>query len=73
MRLRDGRVLERDEPLNRGSAERPLSDDDVAAKFRRNAGCTLRAAQVDALATAVDRIDSAPNVRQLTAALRLPT
>jgi 2-methylcitrate dehydratase PrpD len=73
MTLRDGRVLERDEPLNRGSAERPLSDDDVAAKFRRNAACTLPAGQIEALATAVDRLDSAPSVRQLATALRPST
>jgi len=36
MTLRDGRKLERDEPLNRGSAERPLSDDEVLAKFRQH-------------------------------------
>jgi 2-methylcitrate dehydratase PrpD len=70
MTLRDGRVLERDEPLNRGSAERPLSDDDVMTKFRRNAARALPAGQVEALATAVYGIDAAPNVRQLAAALR---
>lgn len=70
MTLRDGRVLERDEPLNRGSAERPLSDDEVGAKFRRNAARALPAEQVGALAAAVHGIDTAPNLRALAAALR---
>src|SRR5262245_54574841 len=70
MALRDGRVLERDEPLNRGSAERPLSDDEVGAKFRCNAARALPAEQVEALAAAVHAIDAAPNLRQLAAALR---
>ena len=68
--LRNGRVLERDEPLNRGSAERPLSDDDVRAKFRRNAAMALPPSQVDGLAAAVQSIDTAPSVRKLAAALR---
>src|SRR5262245_21095609 len=70
MTLRDGRVLERDEPLNRGSAERPLSDDEVGAKFRRNAARALPAEQVEALAAAVYGIDRAPNLREVAAALR---
>jgi len=69
--LRDGRVLERDEPLNRGSAERPLSDDDVAAKFRRNAARALPQPQVDALLTAVQGVDAAPSVRELAARCRV--
>ena len=68
--LRDGRVLTRDEPLNRGSAERPLSDDDVRAKFRRNAVMALPNEQIDALAAAVQGIDTAPSSRRLAAALR---
>ncbi len=36
--LNDGRVLERIEPYNRGSAERPLGDADILKKFRDNAG-----------------------------------
>ena len=70
MVLRDGRVFERDEPFNRGSAERPLSDDEVRAKFRSNAGRALPAAQVEELAAAVMAIDRAPDVQALAAACR---
>jgi len=68
--LRDGRVLEHAEPFNRGSAERPLSDDDVGAKFRRNAARALPADQVERLAAAVAAVDRAPDVRALAAACR---
>lgn len=68
--LRDGRVLEHDEPLNRGSAERPLSDAEVGRKFRRNAARALPAARVDALLAAVQRIDRAPTVHELAACCR---
>jgi 2-methylcitrate dehydratase PrpD len=70
MTLRNGRVFERDEPLNRGSAERPLSDQEVSAKFRRNAEAALPGEQVDALRAAVQGIDTAPSVRELAARLR---
>ena len=71
--LRDGRMLERDEPINRGSAERPLSDADVAAKFRRNAARALPAEQIERLAAAVQNVDSAPSVRALAAAAAAET
>lgn len=71
MRLRDGRVLERDEPHNRGSAERPLSDADVRDKFARNAAAAIPAEQTDALAAAIAAIDTAPSVRELASRLRI--
>ena len=57
IRLRDGRVLEHHEPINRGSAERPLSDDEVRDKFRRNATRVLPAEQVEAAIAAVAAVD----------------
>jgi 2-methylcitrate dehydratase PrpD len=70
IRLRNGRVLAHDEPVNRGSFLRPLSDDDVREKFRRNAARALPAAQVEQVAAAVAALDEAPNVGALAAALR---
>ncbi len=65
--MRDGRTLEWHEPINRGSAERPLLDDEVRAKFRRNASRTLPPEQVTAIVTAVDELERAPDVRALSA------
>lgn len=70
VRLRDGRWLEHDEPVNRGSSLRPLGDGDVGAKFRRNAARVLAPEQVDAVADAVADLDGAPDVSALAAALR---
>jgi 2-methylcitrate dehydratase PrpD len=71
VRLRDGRVLERDEPVNRGSFLRPLTDADVRDKFHRNAARALPAAQVEAVADAVDGLDRARDLSTLAAALRV--
>jgi 2-methylcitrate dehydratase PrpD len=73
MTLRDGRTFERDEPLNRGSAERPLSDADVLVKFRRNVEPVLPSEQIEGLTAAVQTIDAAPSVRNLAAQLRIPS
>ncbi len=70
IKLRDGRVLEHHEPVNRGSAERPLSGDEVREKFRRNAARVLPQQQVEAAIAAVATIESAPDLSRLTAALR---
>jgi 2-methylcitrate dehydratase PrpD len=61
----DGRSEELHEPINRGSVERPLSDDEVRDKFRRNAGRVLSATTVEELMGRIERLDDAPNVRGL--------
>jgi len=70
--LRDGRVLEHHEPVNRGSAERPLTEPEVIEKFRRNASRALSprrvAAIVDAVAT-LERTGLTALARSLGAAL----
>jgi 2-methylcitrate dehydratase PrpD len=63
--LRDGRVLERDEPINRGSAGRPLGADEVRDKFRHNAARVLSSERIDALLAAIEAIDRASNVQAL--------
>jgi 2-methylcitrate dehydratase PrpD len=70
VRLRDGRLLEQREAINRGCAERPLSDEEVRDKFRRNAGRVLPPAAVAAVIDAVEGLDAAPSLDTLTAALR---
>jgi 2-methylcitrate dehydratase PrpD len=63
-----GRVEERAEPINRGSAERPLTDDQVRDKLRRNAARALPPGQVDRLIEAVERIEDEDPLRNLGAA-----
>lgn len=62
---RDGRTLERIEPHNRGSAENPMSADDVRAKFRENAARTLDRAAIEAILAHVDRLEGEPAIRAL--------
>jgi len=69
IRLRDGSVLERSEAVHRGGADRPLSNDEVRAKFERNAVRALPGKQVHRLADYVDVLDGASDVNGLAALL----
>ena len=71
--LRDGRVLEQREPINRGSAERPLTEDEVGDKFRRNASRALPADQVEAVIDAVACVDAAGDLSALAKSLASTT
>jgi 2-methylcitrate dehydratase PrpD len=64
----DGRVLERIEPFNRGSAERPLRDFEMLKKFRDNAGARFDEARVAAIEQAVQALAGPGAVRRLGAA-----
>jgi 2-methylcitrate dehydratase PrpD len=63
--LKDGRVLEEIEEYNRGSAENPMSEAELRAKFDDNAGGFLSAAQRDRLAQEIARTENLPDVRTL--------
>lgn len=56
-RLHDGREVVEEVLTTRGGPERPLSFDELATKFRENAGRTLAPDQVGALARACDDLD----------------
>lgn len=66
--LKDGRVLERVEPHNRGSAELPLRDFDILKKFRDNAGARFDEARIADIENAVKSLEGAGAVRRLGAA-----
>jgi len=58
--MRDGTVHEADLEYQRGGPENPLSDDEVRAKFRENAGLALPAEAVESLEQAIlslERLD----------------
>ena len=63
--LADGRVLEEIEEYNRGSAENPMSEAELRAKFDDNASGFLSAAQRDRLAQEIARAENLPDVRTL--------
>ena len=63
--LIDGRVIEEVEEYNRGSAENPMTDEELRAKFDDNASGFLPAAERDALASTIARTEQLPDVREL--------
>jgi 2-methylcitrate dehydratase PrpD len=63
--LNDGRVLEEIEEYNRGSAENPMSEAELRAKFDDNAGGFLSAAQRDRLAQDIAGTENLPDARTL--------
>jgi 2-methylcitrate dehydratase PrpD len=65
LRLADGRVLEERVAAARGTADNPLSPEELEAKFRRLAGVVLPPARVDALAGALRRLPELPDVGEL--------
>jgi 2-methylcitrate dehydratase PrpD len=63
--LKDGRVLEKIEPHNRGSAERPLRDFDILKKFRDNAAARFDEARTAGIEEAVKSLAGPGAVRRL--------
>ena len=70
-RLHDGREVVEEVLTTRGGPERPLSFDELATKFRDNAGRTLPAEQVEALARACDDLDHCTDLAALLRPLTL--
>jgi 2-methylcitrate dehydratase PrpD len=63
--LRDGRTLTEVEEHNRGSAENPMTDAELRAKFDENAAGFLSPAARDRVADAVMTLDAAADARAL--------
>ena len=63
--LKGGRVLEELEEYNRGSAENPMTYEELRAKFDDNASAFLSAEQRDRLAADIDHLETLPNANIL--------
>ena len=61
--LKDGRSLVHREAMNRGCADRPLSNAEIADKFLGNARLSLSARQAEAVREAVLGLDAAADAR----------
>ena len=70
--LKDGQVLEFDQPLPRGHPKNPPSMADVEAKFRGLVGGLLPDAQADAIVAAVAKLEAMDDVSELMKLLVLP-
>jgi 2-methylcitrate dehydratase PrpD len=69
VRLRDGRVLLRREEVNRGADARPLSQQDIEAKFFENTRHAISTARAQNLLQAVMTLDTAASVDALCEAV----
>lgn len=67
LRMEDGTRSERRQDFNRGSADHPLSQDEIAAKFRANCASSLGAESCDAVIAACRSLDRAGPVADLIA------
>ena len=65
IQLRDGRLREADELINRGHPDRPLSDDEVVAKFTSNARRRLDAGAVQKVVDTVWGLEELDSVDEL--------
>lgn len=66
----DGRVLRHREQINRGAEERPLSDADVADKFRDNVTLVRSAALAKRIGEALGSVEECDDVAQIAEVLR---
>jgi 2-methylcitrate dehydratase PrpD len=64
--MKDGTVLEENQPHPRGGFEDPLPPAEIEEKFRANAGLALPMDQVDASLDAVKHLEQLPSIGILT-------
>jgi 2-methylcitrate dehydratase PrpD len=63
--LKDGRIFEEVEEYNRGSAENPMTLEEIRAKFDENASGFLGPEQRDRLAAEIKRLDQLPDASRI--------
>ena len=71
IKLKDGRELRHRESQNRGSDARPLSAEEIIAKYRGNAERVISASRAQRIVDAVLSLDKAPNLDALISAVRI--
>jgi 2-methylcitrate dehydratase PrpD len=65
IRLKNGRILEENQPYPRGGAEFPIAPEELEAKFVANAGMALPGEKVERIVAAVRRLESLPSIEEL--------
>jgi 2-methylcitrate dehydratase PrpD len=68
-RLADGRELRHREHVNRGAADRPISNEEVVTKFMDNAGLAVSPSRAERLRDALLAVDQIPRARAFASAL----
>jgi len=69
MTLKDGRTLSRRVSLAKGQPRNALTDAELRTKFRDCAARALPTERVEALLTAIEKLDTAPSVQALASLL----
>jgi 2-methylcitrate dehydratase PrpD len=69
VRLADGRELRQREEINRGAADRPITNEEVVAKFMDNALTAITEARAHAIREAILGLDRGVSARDLAAIL----
>lgn len=69
VRLKDGRELRHREQVNRGAADRPLSNAEIVAKFLENAELSVSPSRAVEMRDAILSLDGVASARTLAAAL----
>jgi 2-methylcitrate dehydratase PrpD len=69
--LRDGRVREIEELVNRGHPDRPLTDEEVAAKFTANARRRLDNGAVQKVADCVWHLEDVDSIEELASLVQV--
>ena len=67
---RDGRVFEQYVEQRKGSAQHPLTREELERKFRRTAGAVLSPAKTDKLLNCISGLDGSDSLAELSSALR---
>lgn len=69
--MKDGRQFAHREQVNRGAADRPLSNDEIAEKFMDNAGLAVARERAHALCDTILNIDRIESAREISRRLAL--
>ncbi|MBI4488354.1 MAG: MmgE/PrpD family protein [Deltaproteobacteria bacterium] len=65
IRLKNGTILEENQPYPRGGLESPLPPAEIEEKFRANAGLALRKEKVERIVVAVRHLEELTSIREL--------
>ncbi len=69
IRLKNGTILEENQPYPRGGFESPLPPAEIEDKFRANAEMALSREKVEKIVTAVSSLEKLPSIEELTSLL----
>jgi len=67
--MKDGQVIERNQPHARGSIEAPIAPEEIELKFRHNAGLVIEPSKVERILDIVRSLEREPDLSRLSPVL----